>query len=293
MKNVFWEENEDNLYYGHYDIFKAYTKSFLPFKINGEVQHGWAGQDCGIPIIHEKLSKGPTHERFYVFNATNKNKCNHLGYKNVLAIGSPFIYLNEIYKPNIKHHPKSLILFPFHSTEWEPFTDPVKYYKEYLEELKKVISSFDRVTVSLYYLEYNNIKIRNIFESKGINVVTLGARNHNPSFLFNFIDIVSKYEYVCSNIFSSAIFYSLFLKKKVFLFIGDMKNSNHHDNNFIDRNLVYSKKYPGLLWNNFNHKSHFYISHTELGLKYKKSPKELSKLFGWNLKTAIRSLLNY
>ena len=74
LKNIFWEENEDNRYYGHYDILKAYTRSFLPFKINGEVQHGWAGKDCGIPIIHEKLSKGPTHERFYVFNATNKDK---------------------------------------------------------------------------------------------------------------------------------------------------------------------------------------------------------------------------
>ena len=72
----------------------------------------------------------------------------------------------EIYKPNIKYHPKSLILFPYHSTEWEPFTDPVKkYYKEYLDELKEVISSFDRVTVSLYYLEYDNLKIRSIFES--------------------------------------------------------------------------------------------------------------------------------
>ena len=37
---------------------------FYPFKINGEVQHGWAGQDCGIPIIHEKLSKGPNTRDF-------------------------------------------------------------------------------------------------------------------------------------------------------------------------------------------------------------------------------------
>ena len=288
LKNIFWEENEDNMYYGHYDIFKVYTKSFLPFKINGEVQHGWAGKNSGIPIIHEKLSKGPTHKRYYVFNETNKKKCNDIGYKNVIAIGAPFIYLNDIYKPNIEYHPNSLILFPFHSTEWEPFTDPVKYYKEYLDELKEVITSFERVTVSLYYLEYDNIKIRKIFESKGINVITMGSRNYNPKFLFNFIDIVRKHEYVCSDTFSSAIFYSLFLKKKVFLFIGGMKNSNHYGNDFISRNLTYSKKYPGLLWNDFNHESHFYISHNELGLKHKKSPKELSLLFGWNLKETFK-----
>ena len=39
---MLWEENVDNLYYGHYQILKKYSKAILPFKINGEVQHGWS-----------------------------------------------------------------------------------------------------------------------------------------------------------------------------------------------------------------------------------------------------------
>ena len=45
----------------------------------------------GVPIITEKLYKDQSVRRFYVFNATNKNKCNDIGYENVFAIGAPFI----------------------------------------------------------------------------------------------------------------------------------------------------------------------------------------------------------
>ena len=90
-----------------------------------------------------------------------------------------------------------------------------------------------------------------------------------------------------SDSFSSAIFYSLFLKK-VFIY-GSIeskdevwkikKNASHH--------TFYSNLYPQILWNNFDHKSHHYISDEELGLKYKKSPKEICDIFGWNLKKLL------
>ena len=50
FQNVFWENNIDNLYYGHYSILKKYSKTILPYKINGEVQHGWS-PDHGIILL--------------------------------------------------------------------------------------------------------------------------------------------------------------------------------------------------------------------------------------------------
>ena len=112
-----------------------------------------------------------------------------------------------------------MILFPYHSTEWDSFSDPIRYYKKYLYELKEILLNFDKITVSLYWLEYENVYIRNIFKSAGINVTTMGPRDNNPDFLLKFIRIIKKHEYVCSNIYSSAIFYSLFLKKKHLFFL--------------------------------------------------------------------------
>ena len=42
FQNKLWERNVDNLYYGHYNILNRYSKVILPYKINGEVQHGWS-----------------------------------------------------------------------------------------------------------------------------------------------------------------------------------------------------------------------------------------------------------
>ena len=51
----------------------------------------------------------------------------------------------------------------------------------------------------------------------------------------------------------------------------------------------FSKKYPILLWDNFDHKPHFDISMEELGTKYKKTPSELRKIFEWSLKDFFKS----
>ena len=59
FSDVFWENNIDNLYYGHYDILKEYSKIILPYKIIGEIQHGW-NPGNGIPgdiSLHDKKAK--------------------------------------------------------------------------------------------------------------------------------------------------------------------------------------------------------------------------------------------
>ena len=73
FQNVFWENNIDNLYYGHYSILKKYSKAILPYKINGEVQHGWS-TDHGIMIDPNSATSDLKQSRFYVFNKFNKKK---------------------------------------------------------------------------------------------------------------------------------------------------------------------------------------------------------------------------
>ena len=55
------------------------------------------------------ISNPDKSKKYYVFNETNKRKSISLGYKNVVSIGAPFIYLCDIYKPKISFTPRSLI----------------------------------------------------------------------------------------------------------------------------------------------------------------------------------------
>ena len=114
--------------------------------------------------------------------------------------------------------------------------------------------------------------------------------DQEPKFLKNFIDIVGKYEYVTSDTLSSALFYSLYMGKKVFIYgnsmLSEIKNP-YSNRNFNSKN---ENLYPELNWENFDHKCHISIANTELGLEFKKSPSELRKILGWNLNTILISL---
>lgn len=293
FKDIFWEDNTDNLYYGHYNILKRYSKILLPYKINGELQHGWSA-NSGIPSLDLKSKNESLKlKRYYVFNDNNKKKCLNAGYQNVITIGAPFIYLEDPNKFHRKQIPRSLILFPTHTHEWFGFLDPVNSYKNYIINIKRISPFFTKVTVMLGWKEYQNKKIISLFNSASISVMTLGHRDNNPSFLIKFIRYVSEYEYMSSDAFSSAVFYSLFIKKKVFIY-GELnkkgeiwqtvKTKNKHE--------FYSRLYPQLLWENFDHKSHFDIADEELGSKFKLSQEALRKIFGWNFRAFVNRKKN-
>ena len=201
-------------------------------------------------------------------------------------MGAPFIYLPNIFHKNNLEAKKSIIFFPLHTHENDYAGNPHSSYKLYLIELKKIIRFFNTISVSLGWREYENENIVNMFKDEGFNVVTMGPRDNNPFFLKNFVKIVGHHEYVSSDSFSSAIFYSLVMKKKVFLYgkplgKGERINFEGKLNNY---NAFYYERYPELLWENFNHKSHFEIGQEELGCDYKLNPKSLREIFGWKIK---------
>ena len=285
FKNLFWEDNVDNLYYGHYHILKRYSKTFLPYKINGEVQHGWS-PDHGIaanPFLHDENVK---KNRFYLMNEQNKAKSLSYGYSNLVVIGAPFIYLPNINKENIYQSKKSVIFFPLHTHEYDLAGDPFNSYRLYLKEIKKIFNYFSFVTVCLGWREYENKKIIDLFKENQVRVITMGPRDNNPFFLYKFLDAVSNHEYLSSDSFSSAIFYGLIMRKKVFLYGTNMgKGEKEKWEGKLDTNYneVYQKRYPTLKWENYDHKTNVEIGEYELGLKFKKSPNELREIFNWGL----------
>jgi len=281
-----WEQNLDNLYYGHYFIFRKYSKTILPYKINGEVQHGWSPISgiAGNPNDHSHSFK---KRRFYVFNKQNQIKCNELGYPNVVPIGAPFIYIENLMEGLENFDKNSLILFPSHSHEWAKFSKPIQTFQNYIMCIERIKSKFSNICVSLSWNEYQNKDLRKLFKNQSIKTITMGPRDGNPNFLQNFVNAVKKFEYVSSDTFSSPIFYSLMICRKVFIY-GDLlssqkKYSDEYENIDNSAYVKYAKLYPELLWENFEHKAYPSMAKKELGLSHKKSSKEIRKLFEWKI----------
>ena len=100
VQKKFLESNVDNLYYGHYSILRNYSEVLFPYKINGEVQHGWAPKS-GITSADLNANNNSLKlKRFYVFNARNKKLATKAGYNNVIPIGAPFLYIKNPAKYN-------------------------------------------------------------------------------------------------------------------------------------------------------------------------------------------------
>ena len=198
------------------------------------------------------------------------------------------------YNPKKEILSNSLILFPLHSVEGEEYFDIIKSYSNYLNQIKKIENNFQKISVSLYWNDYENKEILNLFSECNINVHCMGHREKEPNFLKNFIDIVGNYEYVSSDTYSSAIFYSLYMKKKVFIYGESMLSEIDMeiiDESKHDKHLKkISELYPELSWSNFDHKCHYNIAEKELGVKHKKTPKELKRIFNWNILNLLSKL---
>ncbi|MFO7772805.1 MAG: hypothetical protein R6V59_02515 [Dehalococcoidia bacterium] len=275
-------ESLANRAYGHDAILKAYAGVRLPYTVPGQIQHGWQ-RGTGISGDLAKHGKVERACRYFVWNRHNLRRATELGYANALAIGAPFIYLQSDQSPSTPTlGQKSLLLFPFHTWEREPFIDCVRTHREYLAEIRELRSLFSPLTVCLYWVQYAEPEVVRLFEAEGIEVVTCGSRDNNPRFLANFRNITARHTYVCSNHFSTAVFYALYMRKKVFLF-GKSRSSEVH---WFSRNQPAAAGddpvlYPQLLWPNFDDKSHYWIGEEELGFEFKRSPAQLRELFGW------------
>ena len=86
----------------------------------------------------------------------------------------------------------------------------------YIKEIKKINHLFEDISVSLGWKEYQNQDNRTVLEN-GIKVLTMGHRTENPDFLLIFYNEVSKYEYISSDTFCTAILWIIYEKKMFYL----------------------------------------------------------------------------
>ena len=267
-----------NRYYGHEYILKRYCSVRHPSVIVGDVQHGWR-RDNGfyeMPGIPEQRRLEKT--TYFVWNRHNRREALNMGAGSVFAIGAPFIYLNQ--KRSGTAEKGSLILFPFHTWEKEPYVDELESFRSYLHDIGHIRDSFTSITMCLYWLQYRNADLRELISAMGIRLLCLGNRDGNPQFLVNFMNHVSRFEYVSSNVYSSALFYALFMKRKAFIY-GECRPKEirwmNTPNGLQD---VMKREYPELLWENFADISHDEIGRRELGWEFRRSPGELRSLLG-------------
>ena len=280
-----------NRYYGHDRLLRHYARVRLPYRLPGLLQHGWM---LGTGI-HSDISRHGDEERartYFVWNERNRAESHALGYANAVAIGAPLLYLDAESLPSPANDDRSLLLFPLHAAEKARLVGgTLELYTEYLDSLAAILARFEPVTVCLYWMEHEDPRIRELFRRRGIPVTTLGHRDTTPRFLHRFADLVGRHAYVSSNHYSTAVFYSLFLGRRTFVY------GPHFDLTVLPAERrtgtvqeILARDYPELLWDRFDGRNHRWIGERELGAEFKRTPGELRDLFDWRLSRLLATL---
>lgn len=290
VMRVIGREMSNNEMYGHAGLLRKYCGLKIPLPIQGYLQHGWS-YGPGMPLGDVESGDLPRESHFFLWNPRNEKICHDLGLHNVRVIGAPLVYLQPP-PGSSTEAPDSLLLFPGHTNEREPFAeDGATLFSRYLEELDPVIRSFQSTTICLYWREFEDARIRRQVEDRGLAITTLGHRDQTPDFVARFRDLVLNFKYVCSNSYSTALFYALFLGRRAFIygqtFVSRLKPES------VDSLTQYDnmrRRYPQLEWDRFNDTSYQDIGAEEIGASFQLRSDELRAELGWTPSRQLTSI---
>ena len=237
----------------------------------GSIQHGWVNSlNFNSFLVKRKFN-------FYCWNEDLSKYCIDRGFKNIIPIGAPFLYLCKLNKDLIKNEGSGTIVFPSHSN---------------LEDYQKVnhVGLIDIVEsrfegpfkVHFYYTDFiseNYIE----YEKRGWEVFSSDIRSSN-NFSINLLKNLTNSKTVVSTDISSVFFYALYLNKKAFLVRKDKDNKDlvfiYRDNS-LEFTEYYVKKNIKLINGEMTLEQQKKLASNELGADFILEPLKLKKLLGF------------
>jgi hypothetical protein len=264
----------DNRLYGHDHVLARYCGLSQPRAIRGVLQHGW---NPTYGLVYRGEPQPTARLPRLVWNRRNL-RCNlDRGHRKTVAIGAPFLYHEHA---DQAPEAGSLLVCPLHG--WEK-SRLLGSHEAYLEELERIRRSFDRISVCLYWIEYEDRAIRALYAGAGYEVITNGHRDDNPDFIAKLSAHLARHEYITSNRVATIAFCALHLRRKFFLHGRAMTVSDESEE-ALRRFLEFQNEAFGVLtYDRFGDRCHAEIGDLELGAEFKRTPSELRRILGWRL----------
>lgn len=268
----------DNSWYSHRQVLLRYCGLKKDFPVFASIQHGHLPiasrhyKKHGIVMGKRKFSFAPA----LVWNSKQVKYSHNKGVNNIFAIGSPFLYMLKTIKIN-KIKSKGTLLMPMKSTS------EVKADYDIFNLIKLVEKKFEApYTICVGFNEYK--KFQKILKKNKIwNVRTCGSRT-DKSFLYKLFDYINNHKNIVITFAGTAVLYSLFLKKKVYLIdrLKFKKKDYIIHKNFYKDHLDAKNDFKKFKINfkNLNTNENYLRARKVLGYDNLKTKEELKKYLG-------------
>ena len=263
--------------------------------INGEWQHGWIGPERNVHPEFVVGGDGKSYERretetYFVARADQADYLRSQGYKRVVAIGMPIIYLS---RPAQDRIPGSLLVMPPHSL---PETREQWDAEAYAAYIQTIVPRFSLALICVHRSCIEKGTWAPAFKGIGVEVLE-GAEDADQNSLLRMAMLFCQFEYVTSNSFGSHLTYAAYFGCKVSVSgprprwrRNDYENVPFYRNAPAVLDIVdhwnatnrWAQIYPQFVTEPWNASVHQEWAAWQLGEQHKRSPRELRKLLGWD-----------
>lgn len=220
-------------YYGLNQIIKTYVNLNPDYQLKVIYPHGivWSKDHTWDAEMLANLPVALIYPEYRVDN--------YLKHSDMLVLrsASPYLYLLNMLGVNRNTERVGTIFFPAHSTHL--LTVNIDFRK-LAEKLLLLDDIYKPITVCMYWRDYN-LGHHKPFEYYGFNIVSAG-HIYDPSFLYRFHELCTKYKYSCSNEFGSHVFYSI-KSGCNFFYLETEKPTRIGDNTALSRDISYPNPY--------------------------------------------------
>jgi hypothetical protein len=267
-------------HYGAEKIVRNYCSAPSGHRIPGLWQHGpfLTGEqylEKRVAVLTDQ--KLHTHAKksfnFYVARSDMTILLKKHGYKYVYDIGLPFIYLPKI---EVHELPNSVLFFPA-KTPLRLANKKNKDFSIYKELLISLKNQFPHVGICIHGNDYSENEISNLY-SMGFDLVVGGADEQDANSLYRVQYLISSFQYIISDYFSSAIVFGAYLNKNIAIVLA--KHEGQLTYELIELQELDFLKIPAE--NIVNAKKYYSWGASLLGLESIKTPDELKELFLFN-----------
>jgi len=230
----------DQFLYGQREIYFYYSGIDSSSILLGTTEHGWAVKSSK-PV--RKIPFG--HFPHFSWSQERKERTNDT--KNIIPVGSAFLYLTNIIKSKTSQKfPQSIetnsrvLFFPAHGNEYE--------FHNHETQIKLFKKKFNpkESTVCLYWSDFINPQVRSVYQNCGFyDLVTAGFPGQmqdsglgysatklafspiggRPTFLINLIELLTQHKDIVVGAFSTVCFYAAALEKPLYLLTEYMRTN--------------------------------------------------------------------
>ncbi len=267
----------DNSWYGHRKILFQYL-GLKDRTIFASLQHGWCSQ---------VLDKTANYKKSYFYKILVWSKFQSKFFlkkkiKNVYDIGSPFLYLCKLLETNQlkekinSRKEKKILVFPAHSSQgFNHITD----HKLLIKNVKKSFKG--KYTVCFYYFDLNKKDI-DLYKKNKWEVICCVKNKTDQLSLYKLYNQINNHDIIVSTEFSSALFYSMYLKKKTRVMLSPNKRLELYSN--LERKFLkfYMNNYPELFKKFLSSEKGYKLGKLELGFVSMKNKHDLKEILGLN-----------